>query len=228
MRLARLTALASRLLPARSPPSARADEPRRQGARRRRPEIPPRTGRRRGRRAALRRRVQGPAAQAEAPDLAPLPGGDRRARHLLRPALRATAWRCAASLEAIVAHPDGVDPATLAEVRRYTKLFWINSGPYQPPDRPQVRAQVHARGVRRRRRARPSRTGRRSTSRTAARPLERTLKRLRPSFFDPDYEPIVTNKSPGPGKDILATSANNLYVGVTMKDLDGFTEQLRR
>ena len=33
-------------------------------------------------------------------------------------------------LEAIVAHPQGIDPATLAEVQRYTKLFWINNGPY--------------------------------------------------------------------------------------------------
>src|SRR4029078_2013267 len=33
-------------------------------------------------------------------------------------------------LEAIVSHPDGIDPTTLSEIRRYTKLFWINSGPY--------------------------------------------------------------------------------------------------
>src|SRR5262245_17069918 len=33
-------------------------------------------------------------------------------------------------LEAIVGHPAGVDPATLAEIKRYTKLFWINTGPY--------------------------------------------------------------------------------------------------
>jgi hypothetical protein len=33
-------------------------------------------------------------------------------------------------LEAIVSHPTGVEPATLAEIQRYTKLFWINTGPY--------------------------------------------------------------------------------------------------
>ena len=33
-------------------------------------------------------------------------------------------------LEAIVTHPQGIDPATLAEIQRYTKLFWINNGPY--------------------------------------------------------------------------------------------------
>src|SRR6185369_5253436 len=33
-------------------------------------------------------------------------------------------------VEQIVAHPKGVDAATLSEIKRYTKLFWINSGPY--------------------------------------------------------------------------------------------------
>ncbi len=35
----------------------------------------------------------------------------------------------------------------------------------------------------------------------------------------------MTNKSPGPGKDILTSSANNLYSGVSMADLKGFTEK---
>jgi dipeptidyl-peptidase-3 len=33
-------------------------------------------------------------------------------------------------IERIVANPQGVDAATLAEVQRYTKLFWLNNGPY--------------------------------------------------------------------------------------------------
>src|SRR5690606_11745051 len=48
---------------------------------------------------------------------------------------------------------------------------------------------------------------------------------LQPMFFDPAFDPIVTNKNPGPGKDILEASANNLYSGVSMADLDGFTER---
>ena len=43
-------------------------------------------------------------------------------------------------LEAIVTHPAGVDASTLAEIQRYTKLFWINSGPVQQPDRAEIRA----------------------------------------------------------------------------------------
>ena len=33
-------------------------------------------------------------------------------------------------LEEILTHADGVDAATLAELRRYTKLFWLSTGPY--------------------------------------------------------------------------------------------------
>src|SRR5258708_39245913 len=33
-------------------------------------------------------------------------------------------------LEAIITHASHVDAATLAEIQRYTKLFWINTGPY--------------------------------------------------------------------------------------------------
>jgi len=35
----------------------------------------------------------------------------------------------------------------------------------------------------------------------------------------------VTNKTPGPGKDILQASANNLYSGVKLADLKGFQEK---
>src|SRR4051812_13464661 len=33
-------------------------------------------------------------------------------------------------LEAIVRHVGALDPAPRAEILRYTKLFWINTGPY--------------------------------------------------------------------------------------------------
>ena len=33
-------------------------------------------------------------------------------------------------LEEVVTHASGIPGETLAEITRYTKLFWINSGPY--------------------------------------------------------------------------------------------------
>src|SRR5687767_431948 len=33
-------------------------------------------------------------------------------------------------LEEILTHPAGIEAGTLAEIQRYAKLFWINTGPY--------------------------------------------------------------------------------------------------
>src|SRR5581483_8379492 len=33
-------------------------------------------------------------------------------------------------IDQIVAHPQGVDASTLAEIQRYATLLWINNGPY--------------------------------------------------------------------------------------------------
>ena len=118
-------------------------------------------------------------------------------------------------LEEIVTHADGIDAETLAEIHRYTKLFWINTGPYNnltarkfvlkcTPDALAAAAAVAARNG-------------------AAIPAD--LARLQPYFFDLDVDPIVTSKTPGPGKDILEASANNLYAGVSMTDLEGFEER---
>jgi len=125
-------------------------------------------------------------------------------------------------LEAIVSNPSGVEPGTLAEIRRYTKLFWLNTGPYNnltarkfvlkcTPEAFAAAAKAAAAGGQS-----PTRAGE---------SLDDLLLRLAPRFFDPNIDPSVTHKTPGPGKDILASSANNLYVNVTMEDLAGFTER---
>jgi dipeptidyl-peptidase-3 len=126
-------------------------------------------------------------------------------------------------LEEIITHPAGVEPQALSEIQRYTKLFWLNTGPYNnltarkfvlkctPEAFAAAAAAAQKAGARF-----PLRTGE---------TLQAMLKRLQPMFFDPKVDPIVTNKSPGPGKDILAESANNLYVNVTMKDVAGFKER---
>jgi dipeptidyl-peptidase III len=126
-------------------------------------------------------------------------------------------------LEAIVTHAQGIDGATLQEIQRYTKLFWINNGPYNnltarkfvlrtTPDALAAAARAAAKAGA----TFPTQPGE---------SLEALLARLQPMFFDPNVDPIVTNKTPGPGKDILTASANNLYFGVGMADLKGFTER---
>src|SRR5262249_10337269 len=39
---------------------------------------------------------------------------------------------------------------------------------------------------------------------------------------DPNFEPTITAKSPQGGKDILQSSANNFYAGVSLADLKNF------
>jgi dipeptidyl-peptidase-3 len=126
-------------------------------------------------------------------------------------------------LEAILTHPQGVEPAVLSEIQRYTKLFWINNGPYNNLTArkfllnatPQALAAAAA-AAERNGAMFPTQQGE---------SLDALLARLQPMFFDPDHEPIVTNKTPGPGKDILTASANNLYFGVSLADLEGFDER---
>ena len=124
--------------------------------------------------------------------------------------------------EQIIAHPQGVDATSLADIQRYAKLFWLNNGPYNnltarkfvlniTPEA--FKAAVDA----------AAKSGAHYT--TGSETIDQKLARLQPMFFDPNVDPIVTNKTPGEGKDILQASANNLYSGVTMADLKGFTEK---
>jgi dipeptidyl-peptidase-3 len=126
-------------------------------------------------------------------------------------------------LEQVLAHPRGIDRDTFAEISRYTKLFWINSGPYNNLTARKFvltcTPQAFAAAV-----MVAQRSGARFTT-MEGEGVQQMLLRLEPMFFDPDFDPQVTMKSPPDGNDILAASANNLYVGVTMADLEGFREQ---
>ncbi len=126
-------------------------------------------------------------------------------------------------LEEILTHAAAVDAATLAEIQRYTKLFWLNTGPHNnltarkfvlkcTPEA--LAAAAHA----------AAREGAQFPL-PAGETLDAMLARMQPLFFDPSVDPIVTNKSPGTGRDILTSSANNLYVGVSMDDLEHFDER---
>ena len=126
-------------------------------------------------------------------------------------------------IEEIVTHGEAVAPDVLAKIRRYAKLFWINSGPHNnltarkfvltctPAE---LRDAAHA----------AAKSGARFPTKTDE-TLETLLARLEGPFFDASVDSMVTNKTPGSGRDILSSSANNLYESVTMHDLDGFEEQ---
>ncbi len=118
-------------------------------------------------------------------------------------------------LEAIVRaaknDPGAFDEATLTEIRRYTKLFWINTGPYNNLTARKFVLKCSFEAF--------------VTAAEAAGLTRADIEPLRAAFFDPTSESLVTNKSAGEGQDILRDSANNLYAGLTMADLEGFAER---
>jgi dipeptidyl-peptidase-3 len=126
-------------------------------------------------------------------------------------------------LEAILTHPDQVQPATLAEIRRYTKLFWINSGPYNNLTSRKFVLNLDAAAL--------AQAVEAAAAAGAALPLgpgetaAQLLTRLGPMFLDPMVAPTNTAKTPPAGQDILSASHNNLYSGVALQDLAGFKER---
>jgi dipeptidyl-peptidase-3 len=128
-----------------------------------------------------------------------------------------------AVLEGILTHARTVPEDVLAEIRRYTKLFWINSGPYNG-----ITARKSLLRIGRDDWAAAVEAAHDGGAPLPLRPGEQPrdlATRLAPVLFDASFEPVLTNKSPGPGRDILRESANNLYVGVSMDDLESFHER---
>lgn len=125
-------------------------------------------------------------------------------------------------LESVLTHADGIDDQTIAAIRKYMKLFWVNNGPHSsltaqknllecPEDAlNQAVAKAVANGA---------------TMPASGDDLARLLAEIRPVLFDPEFETHVTQKSPDEGVDILKASANNLYRNVTTEDLAGFEER---
>jgi dipeptidyl-peptidase-3 len=126
-------------------------------------------------------------------------------------------------VEAVLRHPLGVEPDALRQIQRYAKLFWINNGPYNNLTarkfvlhlQPDVFEAAIATAVK----------NGATLPRQRGESIEALIRRLGPMFLDPNVEPIVTNKNPPPGKDILTASANNLYYDVSLADLKGFNEK---
>ncbi len=126
-------------------------------------------------------------------------------------------------IEEILVHGDHVDAATLAEIRRYAKLFWINSGPHNNLTARKFVLACAPSALREA--ARAAQASGAPFPLRAGESLDQLLARLEEPFFDASVDPLVTSKTPEHGRDILAASANNLYESVTMADLNGFEER---
>ncbi len=118
-------------------------------------------------------------------------------------------------LEAVVKAKDKVDPQTYAQVLSFTKLFWANKGNHHEQTGHKFLPQFTVQSLKTALRA----AGRKD--------LAAGVDRIAPSLFDPNFEPILTAKTPEGGKDIVEASSNNFYFGVKLADLQNFTEKYR-
>ena len=123
-------------------------------------------------------------------------------------------------LEGIWTHSEGIDPAALGKIRRYTQLVWIQHGNYNLdssrkflPEFTPAELQAAAR--------RALENGA-NLGADSAQALDALLKKLARPIFDADYKPMLTAKAPPPGQDQLTASGNNLYSGVTAAEVAKF------
>ena len=126
-------------------------------------------------------------------------------------------------LEEILTHADGIADDVRLELTRYTKLFWINTGPYN-----NLTARKFVLRLSERQLADAAEIANANGARFrlgGAESIRALIARYAPMFFDAAFDATVTCKTPGHGRDILESSANNLYDGVTMADLEGFVEE---
>ena len=126
-------------------------------------------------------------------------------------------------LETLVLHERALPADAVREVWRYTKLFWINSGPYNNLTARKFVLQLTVDALMSAMTAVAASGGVFRTREGES--VEQLGRRLAPYFLDASIDPMVTSKTPGPDGDILRASANNLYSGVAMADLEGFVER---
>src|SRR3984885_7808553 len=123
-------------------------------------------------------------------------------------------------LELIVAPPDGIDHNVYGKIVAFTKLFWANRGNHNETTAQKFLPEFTFEELRAAGLAalRYGATGFTDAS------FQKEIEDLRPSLFDPDFQPLITAKSPRGSLDILQASANNFYSGVKLSDLKDFTE----
>jgi dipeptidyl-peptidase-3 len=133
-------------------------------------------------------------------------------------------------LEGIVAHHPGVASAAFGKIREYALLFWANRGNHNETtaqkflpaftveELQDAALKAQASG------AFTAPSGDLPPLGTAA-AVKQEIGELKASIFDASFEPVITAKTPPPGKDILQASANNFYQGVTLEDLKNFQER---
>lgn len=124
-------------------------------------------------------------------------------------------------LELIVAHREGVSNPQYDKILAFTKLFWANRGNHNENTALKVMPEFTFDEVKEAGLA-ALRHGARGDMTESE--FLKEIEELKPSLFDPNFEPTITAKNPKHGMDIIQGSANNFYLGVSAADLQNFTE----
>jgi dipeptidyl-peptidase-3 len=133
-------------------------------------------------------------------------------------------------LEEILLHGQGADPAVMRKITDFTKLFWANRGNHNETTAQKFLPEFTFGELQAAAALALGNGGFKDGAWYGTRirnqeDLTRELAAIRPSLFDPAFEPTITAKSPEGGRDILQSSANNFYSNVSLADLKGFTEK---
>jgi dipeptidyl-peptidase-3 len=130
-------------------------------------------------------------------------------------------------LEEIVAHSNGADPSGGRKIAEFTKLVWANRGNHNENTSQKFLPSFTFETLQRA--ALAAQKDGAFASPYADLPalatpeqLHQELAGLRASLFDPDFEPMLTAKSPRAGQDIIQASSNTFYEGLTLADLKDF------
>ena len=133
-------------------------------------------------------------------------------------------------LEEIMARPKGIDPAALAKIAEFAKLFWASRGNHNELTSQKFLPSFTFEQLEKAALI-TQQNGAFRTAYADLPPLKKPadvtheLESLRTSFFDPAFEPMMTAKSPLGGKDTIQASSNTFYQGLSLDDLKGFQEK---
>jgi dipeptidyl-peptidase-3 len=133
-------------------------------------------------------------------------------------------------LEEIASHPAGMDRAALKKITDFAKLFWANRGNHNEntsqkflpdftiEDLQKAADQAFKNGAFRT-------TYGDLPALNSPQQVDKEVLELKDTLFNPEFEPMITAKSPRAGKDIIQASSNTFYgPGVTLADLANFNE----
>jgi dipeptidyl-peptidase-3 len=125
-------------------------------------------------------------------------------------------------LEEILVHPHGIPWETLEKISSFLKKFWTYTGQYETITSRKFVPEFDYKDLL---------TAADSAFSHGAdfgikniNQLHEKIASLQQTLFDPNYEPILTNKSPKAPEDILTGSAVNNYSNITLKEADSFKE----